>query len=353
MKRGIKTFLVVVLLTAVIWGWAEQSQTRTLDKQTITLHVRLPAGSGFAIYQEDKNGVGSWTDRIQVKVVASFTGQQGGINQLARLLRAHEYPPVYSLSIDPQIRENPRDRQKVAVNLLRALGDSPVLDRLNVTVASASPEQPDADTIMIEPLRQVEVDLVAKSHNEPVSGAVLQPAKAKVELPAGLVAKAVGGEISLDANLLGELTDAGGQFEAVVGSEVNGYPVRPNPERAKVTVKPKETGEPHEYEWPGVPLEVSVKPPFPYDQFGVIIQGQPKMNLKVRVAGNLSEAEARKRTRMYVELDDKDPKETVEPQTYTVKFDHPKEVTILVPAEGSSACNVQIRFIKRKAEPPP
>lgn len=227
MIKAIKTLLLVLLLTAMIWAWAEESQTRPLEKQAIELEVDVPNGTGFAVFDPIS---GQWGHKLKLHVAVDFHGQQGGISRLSQKITRGEYRPVHSLRIDDRLRADDGDGvHSVELNLVRILNEHPELDRMHTVVTAATPG---TYTLMIGRLKQYNLPIEVKSADK--TRLALTDVQASVMLPAPLYAELVqDNRARLQADLLpGAQPD--GQQTAVLAQQIGGYPIRPTPARTIV-----------------------------------------------------------------------------------------------------------------------
>lgn len=130
MAKTIKNMVLVVLLTALIWAWAEQSQTTTLEKQEVTLRVVVPLEYGEVVADSE---AGPWRYSLENRVLADFVGPQSGINKLSRLIPANEYPRSY------QLPAGEAGRQLVQIPLADVLNSQPEMNELHCSAGNVLP----------------------------------------------------------------------------------------------------------------------------------------------------------------------------------------------------------------------
>ncbi|MCG3180758.1 MAG: hypothetical protein BIFFINMI_03121 [Phycisphaerae bacterium] len=159
LKMG-KNLVLVVLLTGLIWVWAEQAQTVHISEQPISLRVQVPPSDKVAITLDPQKR--TWDRSVNINLEASFVGPQGGIATLMERIRRDEYHPVYRLSHEAVTGE------KYELQLSDALNDQYVLSQFHIGVASLSARTAE---IYISPLVEshltVRLDKIIGAHGEP------------------------------------------------------------------------------------------------------------------------------------------------------------------------------------------
>jgi len=339
MMRAVQTFLLVVLLTAMIWAWAEQSQTRALDKQTIELDVEVPPKTGFALYQD--RGPVTWSHRIRLKVVADFNGQQGGISELTKLIARGEFPAAYSLPIDQRVRESLQDQQMIPLNLNKALSSDPRLAKFHVEVTSVSP--PTAD-IRVERLKEFDDLTVVPWFRDGIDrAAVVADAKAKAVLPVGLHAQLVKeNKASLQAVVQDNPTEAdpGKPLTAVLATQIGGYPIKPTPETTQVTLDQSKK----EYEFKSVPVKAVFARGFPWRDYELISDNN-EWRKTIVVRGPASEPISADKIELFLNFDIND-KEPAAGLSRDVEARLPQRFELV--HSKSSPLTINFKFVKRE-----
>lgn len=347
MLRIAKTLLLVVLLTAIIWGWAEQSQTSVLDKQTFDLEIMVPANR-CAIFSESR---GTWTPTLRVKVTANFEGQQGGIAQLSQRIDRGDFgnfQPVYNLPLN--LREG-ADAQAEEVNLARAINGSALselLNKLHVTVTSVSPA---TVTLQLVRVRPYDLPIVAHFSDNVERPVVVKDSFAKVLLPVGLyesLSKQKKASVRAEVNLLdGETAiDLTKPAKAVLAAQIEGFPVRPTPAETVVQFDVKM----RDYTLENVPVAQVSAREFPWQDY-TLDSDRNQWRKTIVVRGPVDKTITPADINAYLRFETTD-KEQTAGLSRDVEIVLPQGFELRSPQKGDEARAIKFKFVKREERPP-
>jgi len=342
MKQKLRTFGLVVVLTALIWGWAEQSQVRTLNKTTIDLDVELPVSTGFAIFQE--HGVPPWGHRLRVQVAADFAGQEGAIAQLKHLIETREFPAPYSLPV----AADAKDQKQIALRLIKALTSDPTLKKLGIDVTGVDPEDV---VIHIEPLMEFDDLVVEVRFSDGVAPtAKAAEARVKVKMPVALHERLIRNRKAvLPAEVQESSADAAGSSKpltAVIARQIEGYPIVPVPATALVTFDQSQ----QKYVFDNIPVKAVYSYDFPLADYD-LVSDKSQWRKKIVVTGPAGDSIGPDKINLYLKFDLND-KEPANELSHECEVILPKGFT-LVPPPKSSDLAVKFKFVKREGRTPP
>ncbi|MDD4890213.1 MAG: hypothetical protein PHU85_09815 [Phycisphaerae bacterium] len=336
MLRPIKTFLVIVLMTALIWAWAEQSQTRTLDKQTVNMDIAVPTDK-FAICNE----AGLWTASVPRQVTLDFNGPQDGIAKLSQMIERDEFPPPFEWR--PDLGEGD-DVRPVMVNLRDAFARSPLsdkLEKLHVVVTSVSPAKVE---LSVGRVRTYELPIVARFSDGVDRIATIKDEKAKVVLPVGLydrLVKQKKAEIRADVQVQPDMTKP---LKAVLAKHVEGFPIRATPAETLVTLNLQVT----EYKLENVPVQPVFSRDFPWQDYNLESdKHQWRKTVVVKGYKPITAADVN----MYLKFETGD-KEPTAGLSRDVEIVLPEGFELKSPQKGDEARAIKFKFVKREERPP-
>ena len=345
MSQKLRTFGLVVVLTALIWGWAEQSQVRTLDKKTIDLEVELAPSTGFAIFQE--HGSPPWVQRIRIPIVADFAGQEGAIAQMKHRIETREFPATYSLAADLAADPEARDKKQINLRLIKAFTSDPKLKLRGVDVTGVAPE---SIAIPIEPLMEFNDLAVEVRFSDGVDRATNAiDAPVKVKLPVALHDRLVRNHKAvLPAEVQESSADASDPTKpltAVFARQIEGYPISPEPATTLVKLDQSQ----REYVFDNIPVKAVYSYDFPLADYDLVSDKQ-YWRKKVVVRGPAGDAIGPDKINLYLKFDLSD-KEPAYELSRECEVSLPKGFTLV--ASKSSDLAVKFKFVKREGRTPP
>ncbi len=163
MSQAVKTFLVVAVITLLIWFYADQASSQS-DTLIVPLAIRAPARGDWTI--ADPNSV-------HIRVKATFSGPAQSIRQLQDDVRDDRFSLTSVVETDPP-------SGPYRIELLNRLNALEEVRRMGLTLTDIDP--PDL-TIQVDRLQTVEMPVVVQADTFKIIQTTVTPATVKVRLP--------------------------------------------------------------------------------------------------------------------------------------------------------------------------
>ncbi|MCC6426170.1 MAG: hypothetical protein IT435_05055 [Phycisphaerales bacterium] len=224
----VKTFLLVTVITAMIWTFAE---AESLTSRALRVEVAFITDTQTGRFIDVSEGQG-WTGRAEV----TFEGSTSSVGELESILRR-------GVSLRAGMEGVPSEPGEYLWNLHQALRAVPELDNTGVTLVKVDPP---TLRIAVDTLVSRELKISADAPGVVVDGVIeCKPAQAKLIYPATLASHLAPEAVitaRVDEQAVGKLVP--GRLEVVPGVpllpplSLAGQPrVRIEPDRAEVTLK--------------------------------------------------------------------------------------------------------------------
>jgi len=331
MPRIAKTFVLVVLLTALIWAWAEQSQITMRKEQPRRLTVRMP--EGWLVLAGEGNSA-KWLSSLSLSVTASFIGPQSGISELDRIVKQFDF----SLPVPKE------GAGQVELDLVEVVKNQPILTRLHTGVSEV---EPGTAVLRVAQLKKYTLDVVPVYSDVGTRQAECKPDKVTVHLPnvlyAKLAEKAIRAPVRVDSD-----TDLTQPIVVELPTELDGYSIHPDPPRVTVVTNLVMT----EHKVENVPVMPSYPRDFPWQDYRLDSE-KHQWRKTIAARGPADKTLAARDIQVFMKFEMNDIKPTAVPLSRDVEIVLPSGFQLVSPKPGDSERAINFRFVKPSEERSP
>jgi hypothetical protein len=343
------TFLTVVVLTGLLWVWAEQSQLKTkeiplsfvLATGADSSLVLLSVNDGFGQEARDDTATGGKRIR-EVKVV--FEGTR---NRLRELQADRQSGKLKLLSYLSEVTYGTGEHKIAVIDLLNANDE---LRARGITVVKAEPEN---IRVTLDKWVRIKIKLALKAKAQGQRfNASIEPPEIEVGVPSTLKDVLQPEELLVD--LVGadpERITPGMKVPATVSGKLGGFAVRPTLLKVIVTLRPRKQSDD---KLEGLPL-YAILPVDMINKYNVMFGEDADKIVNVTVVGPTAELEklktaSQEKVRAYIRLGSKHIKSPSMDGYYTITVEFELDEDVHEVDVSGSPKTVKVRLEKKPTD---
>ncbi len=335
MQRILKTAALVVVLTALIWTWAEHSQIATLQEHRVELAIRMP-DSNWLVRLDQKGAAPSWAPTISVPVTATYTGPQSGISELERQVKQFEFT----------LPRPADDAREVTLDLTEVLRGQPVLAELHTGVTEVEPR---SVTLAVARVQEYTLTVVPVYSDLAARQAECRPARATVRLPNAVYDGMPRKEIRAQV-VVGPGADLTQPIAVELPDRLDGFKIDPNPRTVQVVTNILVVEQTIE----NVQVNYSLPPDFPLQDYRLDSEKhQWRKTLVVRGPSDRTLTVNDLKSAVALKFELTDIKPTAVPLSRDVEITLPRGFTLVSPLANDPDRLINFRWIRQSEERPP